>query len=92
MIKQLCNRAAKIWKIDEEAVTWDNGFARPAGENAGKFEPLSLKQIAAKASETGGPIGATTQLNTAGAEGGFSTHVADVEVDPEPPARSRSSA
>jgi CO/xanthine dehydrogenase Mo-binding subunit len=82
VIKQLCNRAAKIWKIDEEAVTWENGFARPAGENAGNFEPLSLKQIAAKASETGGPIGAGTQLNTAGAEGGFSTHVADVEVDP----------
>jgi len=82
VIKQLCSRAAKIWKIDEEAVTWDNGYARPAGDNAGKFEPLSLKQIAAKASETGGPIGATTQLNTAGAEGGFSTHIADVEVDP----------
>ena len=54
----------------------------PAGENAGKFEPLSLAQIAAKASETGGPIGAGTQLNTIGAEGGFSTHIADVEVDP----------
>jgi CO/xanthine dehydrogenase Mo-binding subunit len=82
VIKQLCSRAAKIWKIDEDAVTWDNGYARPAGDNAGKFEPLSLAQIAAKASETGGPIGAGTQLNTAGAEGGFSTHVADVEVDP----------
>src|SRR3954469_2984375 len=82
VIKQLCSRAAKIWKIDEEAVTWENGYARPAGDNAGKFEPLSLAQIAAKASETGGPIGAGTQLNTAGAEGGFSTHVADVEVDP----------
>jgi CO/xanthine dehydrogenase Mo-binding subunit len=82
VIKQLCSRAAKIWKIDEEAVTWDNGHARPAGDNAGKFEPLSLAQIAAKASETGGPIGAGTQLNTIGAEGGFSTHIADVEVDP----------
>ena len=82
VIKQLCQRAAKIWKIDEEAVTWDNGYAKPAGDNAGKFEPLSLAQIAAKASETGGPIGAGMQLNTAGAEGGFSTHVADVEVDP----------
>ncbi len=82
VIKQLCARAAKIWKIDPEAVTWDNGYARPAGENAGNFEPLSLKEIAAKAPETGGPIGAGVQLNTAGAEGGFSTHVADVEVDP----------
>jgi CO/xanthine dehydrogenase Mo-binding subunit len=81
VIKQLCSRAAKIWKIDEEAVTWENGHARPAGDNAGKFEPLSLAQIAAKASETGGPIGAATQLNTVGAEGGFSTHIADVEVD-----------
>jgi len=81
VIKQLCSRAAKIWKIDEEAVTWENGYARPAGDNAGKFEPLSLAQIAAKASETGGPIGAATQLNTVGAEGGFSTHIADIEVD-----------
>src|SRR5262245_28915278 len=81
VIKTLCERAAKIWKIDPEAVTWDNGFARPAGDNAGKFEPLSLAQIAAKASETGGPIGAGSSSNTAGAEGGFSTHICDVEVD-----------
>ena len=59
----LCERAAKIWKIEPDAVSWDNGFARPAGDNAGKFEPLSLAQIAAKAPETGGPIGAGVQLN-----------------------------
>ncbi len=82
VIKTLCERAAKIWKIEPEAVTWENGHARPAGENAGKFEPLSLAQIAAKASETGGPIGAGSSSNTAGAEGGFSTHICDVEVDP----------
>ena len=83
VIKTLCERAAKIWKIEPEAVTWDNGFARPAGDNAGKFEPLSLAQIAAKASETGGPIGAGSSSNTAGAEGGFGTHICDVEVDPD---------
>ncbi|HTR83799.1 MAG TPA: xanthine dehydrogenase family protein molybdopterin-binding subunit [Reyranella sp.] len=81
VIKELCGRAAKIWKIDQEAVTWENGYAKPAGDNAGKFEPLSLAQIAAQASATGGPIGFGSQLNTMGAEGGFSTHVADVEVD-----------
>jgi CO/xanthine dehydrogenase Mo-binding subunit len=31
----------------------------------------------------GGPIGAGVQLNTTGAEGGFATHICDVEVDPE---------
>jgi CO/xanthine dehydrogenase Mo-binding subunit len=81
VIDILRGRAAKIWKIDPEAVTWENGEARPAGDNAGKFEPLSLAQLAARASETGGPIGAGVALNTTGAEGGFATHICDVEVD-----------
>jgi CO/xanthine dehydrogenase Mo-binding subunit len=83
VIKTLRERAAKIWKIDIDAVIWENGEARPAGDNAGKFEPLSLAQIAAKAPETGGPIGAGVSLNTAGAEAGFATHICDVEVDRE---------
>ncbi|TWT13634.1 xanthine dehydrogenase family protein molybdopterin-binding subunit [Reyranella sp. CPCC 100927] len=82
VISTLRERAAKIWKIDPDAVTWENGEARPAGDNAGKFEPLSLSQLAARASETGGPIGAGVSLNTTGAEGGFATQICDVEVDP----------
>lgn len=81
VIADLCTRAAKMWKIDPDAVHWENGAARPAGDNAGKFEPLTLKQIAANASQTGGPIGAGVQLNTTGAEGSFCTHICDVEVD-----------
>lgn len=83
VIKTLRERAAKIWKIDAEAVVWEAGEARPAGDNAGKFPPLSLAQIAAQANATGGPIGAGVQLNTTGAEGGFATHICDVEVDRE---------
>ena len=83
VITQLKARAAKIWKIDPDAVTWEDGEAKPAGDNAGKFEPLSLGQLAAQANATGGPIGAGTQLNTTGAEGGFATHICDVEVDPD---------
>jgi CO/xanthine dehydrogenase Mo-binding subunit len=83
VIKQLRERAAKIWKIDPDAVVWEDGEARPAGDNAGKFPPLTLAQIAAQAPQTGGPIGAGVQLNTTGAEGGFATHICDVEVDPE---------
>ena len=83
VITTLRERAAKIWKIDPEAVNWENGEAHPAGPNAGEFEPLSLAELAAKAPATGGPIGAGVQLNTEGAEGGFATHICDVEVDPE---------
>jgi CO/xanthine dehydrogenase Mo-binding subunit len=81
VIATLRQRAAMIWKIDPEAVVWENGHARPAGDNAGQFEPLSLADLAAKAGATGGPIGGRSSLNTVGAEGGFATHICDVEVD-----------
>ena len=81
---EICRqRAAKIWKIDPEAVVWEDGHAKPAGTNAGDFEPLSLADIAAQASATGGPINARASLNTQGASGGFGTHICDVEVDRE---------
>ncbi|MCH2548820.1 MAG: xanthine dehydrogenase family protein molybdopterin-binding subunit [Alphaproteobacteria bacterium] len=83
VIVSLKERAAKIWDIDPEAVDWEDGYARPAGANAGMFDPLSLEELAERATETGGPIGAGSQLNTAGAEGGFATHMCDVEVDVE---------
>jgi CO/xanthine dehydrogenase Mo-binding subunit len=83
VIRTLRERAAKIWKIDPEAVVWENGEARPAGSNAGEFPPLTLKQIAAQASATGGPIAGTSALNTQGAGSGFATHVCDVEIDPD---------
>ncbi|MDE2576914.1 MAG: xanthine dehydrogenase family protein molybdopterin-binding subunit [Rhodospirillales bacterium] len=83
VIGQLKERAARIWKIDPEAVVWSDGAARPAGANAGQFPPLTLKDLAAKANEMGGPIGAGIQLTTVGADPGFATHVVDVEVDVE---------
>jgi CO/xanthine dehydrogenase Mo-binding subunit len=82
-IKVLCARAAAIWGIAPEAVSWENGMARPAGPNAGKFKPLSLKEIAAQFSSTGGPIAGHFEYNADGAGVSFATHVCDVEVDPE---------
>src|SRR5215813_29090 len=83
IIHTLRERAAKIWGIDPEAVKWENGAAHPVSPNAGQFEPLTLEELAEKAPAMGGPIGAGVQLNTAGADGGFGTHVCDVEIDAE---------
>jgi CO/xanthine dehydrogenase Mo-binding subunit len=82
-IKKLCGRAAKIWDIPEEAVVWENGHAKPAGPNAGTFKPLSLAELAAKASATGGPIAGHFEVNADGAGVSFATHMVDVEVDPD---------
>ena len=83
MVEQLRDRAAMIWDIDADAVTWSDGHAHPAGPNAGEFPPMSLSDIAAKASQTGGPITGQASLTAQGAAPAFATHICDVEVDPE---------
>jgi CO/xanthine dehydrogenase Mo-binding subunit len=79
----LCARAAKMWDIPVEAVVWENGHAKPAGANAGNFEPLSLAAIAKDAGNTGGPIAGHHEINAEGAGVSFATHIVDSEVDPE---------
>jgi len=83
IIKDLCRRAAVIWDVDPEAVVWEDGYAKPAGANAGNFQPLSLRDIAGKSAATGGPITASASLNAGGQAPGFATQFCDVEVDPE---------
>jgi len=83
VIVELRTRAAQIWGVDPEGVEWEDGFAKPSSSNVGDFEPLSLKQIAAQAAATGGPIGAAHSVNAAGQAPGFSTQMCDVEVDPD---------
>ena len=80
---KLCARAAIIWGIPAEAIDWKDGHARPAGANAGTFEPLSIKELAAAAANTGGPIAGHYEVNADGAGPSFATHVVDVEVDPQ---------
>ena len=82
-IKELCGRAAKMWGIDPEAVEWEDGYAKPAGQNAGEFEPLSIAEIAKASANTGGPIAGHHEGNAEGAGVSFATHMVDSEVDPD---------
>ncbi len=81
VIRQLRERAAKIWEIPVDEVGWDDGHAHPAG--AGDKKPLSLADIARTAGKTGGPIVGNAAINAQGAGPSLATHVVDVEVDPE---------
>jgi CO/xanthine dehydrogenase Mo-binding subunit len=82
-IQKMCVRVAKIWDIDPDAVVWEDGCVKPAGDNAGKYEPMSLAEIAAISFKTGGPIAGHHEVNADGAGVSFGVHLADVEVDPE---------
>lgn len=83
--KEVMRRAAKLWDLPEEAVEWDTGShaVRPAGPNAGKHKPITLRDIAKMTGKTGGPIVGYSRLNAHGAGPSLATHIADVEVDPE---------
>ncbi|MBI4191970.1 MAG: xanthine dehydrogenase family protein molybdopterin-binding subunit [Betaproteobacteria bacterium] len=83
VIGELRARAAMTWDVDVDDVIWEEGHARPAGKNMGRFEPLSLKAIAAKKAVTGGPISASASVNAGGVAPGFASELCDVEVDPE---------
>ncbi len=82
-ITEMCSRVAKMWDIPAEAVTWEDGCAKPSGANAGEFDPMSLAEIAAIATNTGGPIAGHHEYNADGAGVSFGTHIVDTEVDPE---------
>ena len=83
VIAELCVRAARIWDVDPEGVIWEDGHAKPASSNVGDFEPLSLAQIAAQKSATGGPIVGSAGVSATGVGPGVATQICDVEVDPE---------
>ena len=88
-IDEMKQRAAIMWDIPVEQVSWENGHAYANGETSskqkgkGNLPPLSIADIAAGAAKTGGPIAGHTELNADGAGVSFATHICDVEVDPE---------
>ena len=82
VVDELKRRAAMTWECDVSKVEWLDGAAHCT--EAGKSRPaLSLKAIASKSGQTGGPIGAEASLNAQGHSPGFAVHVCDVELDRE---------
>lgn len=82
-IEVMRQRAALMWDIPPEDVYWEDGHAHASGANHGNRVPLSVKEIAAEAGNTGGPIAGHSELVADGAGVSFATHICDIEVDPE---------
>ena len=82
-VKKLCARAAAKWNIPEDAVYWEDGYAKPSGPNAGEFDPMPISEITRKMGRTGGPICGHYEATPEGAGVSFATHIVDAEVDRE---------
>lgn len=83
-VKQdLCARAASLWNVEPEMVSWEQGCAVASPGVNTEAQPLTLAKLAASAPKTGGPIGEKASLNARGAGPSFSVNMAEVEVDKE---------
>lgn len=81
--QMLRKRAAEMWDIPVDDVIWEDGMAKAKGNGHGNLPSLSLKEIAAAAPNTGGPIAGHSEIVADGAGVSFGTHICDIEVDPE---------
>jgi CO/xanthine dehydrogenase Mo-binding subunit len=78
--RQLIARAAQLWDVPAEQVSYEDGTLVCKGDASKR---LTFKELAAKLHATGGTVVGRASVDPQGVGGGFATHVVDVEVDPE---------
>jgi xanthine dehydrogenase molybdenum-binding subunit len=78
--RQLIERAAQIWSVKAEEVTYTDGHLQCKTDASKRF---TFKELASKLHATGGTIVGRASVDPTGVGGGFATHLVDVEVDPE---------
>jgi len=82
VIADMRHRAAMVWGVEDAEVDWRDGAAWcGSGENAGRS--LTMKAIARRADQSGGPIAATGALMAQGYLPGVGVHICDLSVDEE---------
>ena len=79
-VRQLKERAAKIWEIEPEDVDWIDGQAM---SKRNSVAPLSLKELASRMLRTGGPIAGRGNVVAPGGGPNYALCLVDVEVEPE---------
>ncbi len=80
IIRQLKERAAKIWEVEPDTVSYEGGVLKTSADASKR---MTFKEIAAQVMRTGAPVVGRATVAPGGVGGAFSTQIADVEVDPE---------
>lgn len=78
--RQMTERAAKIWETTADNVEIVDGVFHHKADSSLK---MTFKELAGQLLSTGGAIVASYQNSRAGGGDTFTTHVVDLEVDPE---------
>jgi CO/xanthine dehydrogenase Mo-binding subunit len=75
--QQLIERAAWLWEISPEQISYANGIFATGDKS------LSFRELAARLDETGSPVVASASVRPGKYGPAFAAHIVDVEVDPE---------
>jgi CO/xanthine dehydrogenase Mo-binding subunit len=78
--QQMIARAAQIWGVKPDDVTYDRGVLQCRTDAGKRF---TFQELAAQLHATGGTIVGRASVDPPGVGGGFATHIVDVEVDPD---------
>jgi CO/xanthine dehydrogenase Mo-binding subunit len=78
--QQMIARAAQIWGVRPEDVSYDQGVLQCRADAGKRF---TFQELAAQLHATGGTIVGRASVDPPGVGGGFATHIVDVEVDPD---------
>lgn len=77
LIGTLMERAAILWEVDKDKVTFESGIFSSGDKT------MTFKDLAAKLDDTGEPVVASAAVRPKQYGPGFAVHIVDVEVDPE---------
>ena len=77
VVEEMKARAAKLWSVEAGQVRHAKGVYSSNGNS------IAFRDLAARCSETGGPVSATATVKPRGVGGSFAANIVDVEVDPE---------
>jgi xanthine dehydrogenase molybdenum-binding subunit len=80
VIAQMCARAAMLWAVPVETVSFHEGTFATSQDPARR---MTFGQLAARLSETGGPVTGVGNVDVREWGGAFGAHIVDVQVDPE---------
>jgi CO/xanthine dehydrogenase Mo-binding subunit len=81
--RQMIARAAQIWEVEPKWVIYRDGVLICGIDKTDVPRQFTFKDLAERLHATGGTIVGRASVDPTGVGGGFATHVADVEVDPE---------
>ncbi len=77
LLAEMTRRAAELWQVPGESVSFAQGRFTVGGET------LTFKELAVRLRRAGKPIMASATARPGGANFSFAAHIVDVEVDPE---------